>query len=423
MKNIFAVIVLLFVISIGLVRAEDAPPFFYDAIVFKGSDSLARIDVYAMTPYQTLQFNKSGDKYFAKYQFDISITDSLGNKVAGDSKERTLFANSYYIAKGGEGDYDAFQTSLFLPSGNYKIRVVLSDVYSKKDYERSKAISVLNYGIYNFSLSGILLLSSIEEKNGGGYIITPHFSDNVGSLKDGFFAFFEKYDKIKDSVNIDYQYELTDSKGASIFKSDLIKKGLDTNTQTFIKVKLPKSFPAGSFNLRITALKGDRIIAASERTCSYQKTLLGKDIANLDKMIKQLAYVASQSEMDYIKAGETLEDRADRFEEFWQKLDPTIGTPRNEAFEDYYSRIDYANKKFKTYSEGWQTDMGKVFVLYGMPNNAERKDNGFGRIYEIWYYGDGRQFVFVDDSGLGDFKITTLLPAGEKYKYKAPSEQ
>jgi hypothetical protein len=35
--------------------------------------------------------------------------------------------------------------------------------------------------------------------------------------------------------------------------------------------------------------------------------------------------------------------------------------------ELYYSRVEEANKQFSNFKEGWKTDMGMVFILFGPP--------------------------------------------------------
>ena len=76
--------------------------------------------------------------------------------------------------------------------------------------------------------------------------------------------------------------------------------------------------------------------------------------------------------------------------------------------EEYYARVAYANKHFSHLGDGWKTDMGMVFVLYGAPENIERHPfDANDKPYEIWYYYNlGRQFIFVDHSGFGDYRLT-----------------
>ncbi len=74
--------------------------------------------------------------------------------------------------------------------------------------------------------------------------------------------------------------------------------------------------------------------------------------------------------------------------------------------EEYFARVDYANEKFKTHREGWKTDMGMVFIIFGVPDNIDRHPFELGDPpYEIWdYYAINRRFIFVDESGFGEYR-------------------
>lgn len=148
------------------------------------------------------------------------------------------------------------------------------------------------------------------------------------------------------------------------------------------------------------------------------RTLGGNVLSDITTAIKQLRYVAYQSDVDYINEGNTEAERQMRFEAFWKKLDPSPGTDRNEAFEEYYSRIDYANRAFKSFQEGWLTDKGMVYIIFGPPYSSDRQNNyNDGRIYERWVYLNNREFVFIDNSGFGDFRMIRPMSVTEKYRY------
>jgi GWxTD domain-containing protein len=107
-----------------------------------------------------------------------------------------------------------------------------------------------------------------------------------------------------------------------------------------------------------------------------------------------------------------------RFEEFWRKKDPSPTTDRNEAYDEYYSRITFANQAYRTYTEGWLTDMGMVYIIYGQPLSITKSNRNLdGRIYEKWTY-NGRQFIFVDYNGLGDYRLYSPMSVPDKYTYE-----
>jgi len=58
-------------------------------------------------------------------------------------------------------------------------------------------------------------------------------------------------------------------------------------------------------------------------------------------------------------------------EQFWARRDPTPGTLANEYRQTFWERVRTANQQFRTTTTpGWKTDRGKVFILFGPPNDV-----------------------------------------------------
>jgi GWxTD domain-containing protein len=257
--------------------------------------------------------------------------------------------------------------------------------------------------------------------------ITPFLDDNISNLEDGFFVFFETYNQ-KEGDSVDFVYQILEDKKV-LEESPKITKYIATgSSQEYIKIKKPTNLSSGSFILKIIALahledaviEESKYLAITQRTISYVPSFAGNIIDNLDLAIKQLRYVATNSQITYINEAKNNEDKMKKFKEFWDLLDPTPNTQRNEAFDDYYSRIAYANEKFKSYAQGWQTDMGMVYVIFGPPNQVDRRQDSYNplRYYEKWSYLNNREFVFVDQNGFGDYRLTNSSMISEKYEYK-----
>lgn len=71
------------------------------------------------------------------------------------------------------------------------------------------------------------------------------------------------------------------------------------------------------------------------------------------------------------------ETRADFIEDFWKRRDPIPETEVNEFREAYYNRIEEANRFFKSGGRpGWLQDRGRVYILFGPPD--ERQTNPMG---------------------------------------------
>src|SRR6202163_4296301 len=126
------------------------------------------------------------------------------------------------------------------------------------------------------------------------------------------------------------------------------------------------------------------------------------------------------------------EERDQFIEAFWQRRDPTPDTEENEFKEEHYRRIAYANEHYAAGIPGWKTDRGRIYIMYGAPDENdshpsggtyERPINeGGGETstfpFEDWRYryieGIGQEVIieFVDTCMCGDYHMT--IDRGEK---------
>ncbi|MGB9701795.1 MAG: GWxTD domain-containing protein [Candidatus Kapaibacteriota bacterium] len=433
-KNLIFLIAIIFLGNLSFLYSQNdlnkentGDAFFFDCIVFR-ADSLdySRLDSYIAIPYKSITFIKSDNgEYVSKYQIMFSCYDNYGNSIIEKNYDKIAKASTFFASQGGNGEFDYSSFSIFLKEGTYKVVIKITDYLSKNSYDKSREISVVNYKKYPFAMSGLMLASSIFETEGNNSI-TPFLSDNISSLENGFFVFFETYNqKSEDTVDFVYQIVLNDKvKDQSSKITKIIPSG---TSQQFIKISKLSNLLTGTYYLKVIALRHSsdstfdesQYLALTQRTITYIPSLAGNIIDNLNDAVKELRYVATQAQINYIDEAQTQEDKLNRFKQFWADLDPTPNTPRNEAFEEYYSRVDFANKKFKSYLPGWQTDMGMVYIIFGPPSTTERRQDYYNpnRIYEKWTYYNNREIIFVDNNGFGDFRLLSPTTIAEKYDY------
>jgi GWxTD domain-containing protein len=104
-------------------------------------------------------------------------------------------------------------------------------------------------------------------------------------------------------------------------------------------------------------------------------------------------------------------DRPAFIKEFWERRDPKPGTEINEFKEEYFARIEDANRLFRQGSTpGWLQDRGRTYITLGPPDNRETYPRGidfYGKPQEIWWYGFF-PVVFIDDNWTGNYQLTPL---------------
>ncbi len=96
-----------------------------------------------------------------------------------------------------------------------------------------------------------------------------------------------------------------------------------------------------------------------------------------------LRYLTTRREYDAISAAFNSPAELKKLvDDFW--LDRSGSVERSKILlEAYYNRVQEANIFFSSYLEGWKTDRGIIYVIYGPPNKVYRSSEG-----ENWIYGD-----------------------------------
>ena len=432
-KIIFLIIYCVVVVNIFAQNHNPIEDFYFDAIVFKGEkQDSARIDIYAAIPNERLNFVRFEDKFRASFELTITITNTENNAVISRQFARNVIANSFLEARGNNAEFFPVKEQIYVTPGNYRIRAVLRDVTAGREFEKSRMITVIHFENFPFVASSIMLVSSIEENN-GRYKITPHISDNVGNLFDDYFAFLEVYNS-NNEKKVNVITEIMDNGANRIIYSDTVAKNINNGTnQIYIRIPSGINYGSNTNILRMTFVEAgetgsltseiqNNILAVAQRTIRSLSFLSNRITSDLGTAIKQMRYVATTREINFINEAPNEAEKLRRFEEFWAALDPTPNTRRNEAMEEYFNRIDFANRNFKSHFEGWLTDKGQVFIIFGPPQNIERTNRSMAdnRTFERWSYRNNRQFVFVDVSGFGDFRLHSPRMVSEKFVFEQP---
>ena len=119
--------------------------------------------------------------------------------------------------------------------------------------------------------------------------------------------------------------------------------------------------------------------------------------------------ITSQERKTFLKLPSS--ERKAFIEEFWKKRDPTPDTEENEYKNEYFSRIEDANRLFSDAGgNGWLEDRGRVYILLGPPEQRITYPRGktfYGPPEEIWYYGF-YPIVFMDEHWDGSYELTPL---------------
>jgi GWxTD domain-containing protein len=390
------------------------PLFFFEAISYASEQpGKARIDAYVQVPYQELRFVKEGEQFVARYDVSLSLTNTQGQLVLERTWTEVVRVKDF-LQTSSTRLSSLTHRPIEIEPGNYQVSVQIQDQDSRKSARRRRNLLVSDFAKDSLSVSDIMLVNRLST-SGEKRSIIPNISGNIGHLTEGFFLYVEVYSKVAlDSLMLNWK--ILDTQRREVLHNSQTEAATGRVTQAFLKVDNP-NLDAGTYFLSLDvapvhdAATHPALTASSSRTFTVRWSDLPSFVQDLDKAIDQLRYVARESEMEYMREAKDPTEKRRRFLEFWKKRDPDPRTAENELMEEYYARVDYANKNFTHYVEGWRTDRGMVYIYLGAPDNIERYPfQSNSKPYEIWYYNQiNRRYVFVDESGFGDYRLRSPL--------------
>ncbi len=167
----------------------------------------------------------------------------------------------------------------------------------------------------------------------------------------------------------------------------------------------------------------------------------GKEKAKSDNQLKKeldspykkwldedVVYIISPEERHSFLHLATNEEREQFIEAFWQRRNPDPDSPENTFKEEHYRRIAYANEHYASGIPGWKTDRGKIYIMWGPPDEVDShptggtwdrpSDQGGGSTttypWETWRYrhldgeglGENVELEFVDPTSTGEYHMT-----------------
>jgi len=172
-------------------------------------------------------------------------------------------------------------------------------------------------------------------------------------------------------------------------------------------------------------------VPQQQKLTKEQKQKMKKTLKELDTPYKtwlneDVVYIIAPEERQAFLQLETNEEREQFIEAFWLRRSTNPDLPDNDFKEEHYRRIAYANEHFASGIPGWRTDRGRIYIIWGKPDEIESHPTGgtYDRpmaegggttttyAWERWRYRylegiqENVELEFVDPSGTGEYHLT-----------------
>lgn len=432
MKKLIYTLILLIQYSIGQVHerpplgihAESNQNIYLTKTIFPIFESeSSRVDLHYTVPKNFLIYTRDTDTFF-KAECEISL--EIKNKTTKNTEFRKIQTKKFITSTPPTEDFSYFNGmfSFNLKNGLYQIVFEVRDKESSRFYLDNKKEFEVPEKYNNFSEllfiqcvdTTTLLSSKLYNIAYGDYIpfnlnfcIYVEFNQNYFNNLHSEIEFYNVIENQKNIITFDQNSKL-------LLNSIKLLPVIDSSYYIFEKNNNYGGMLIFLPSLKLNTGKYEIIIKLQKDSEPIKKNFeihwidIPRTLKNMRLAIDLLEYIATPEEMREMKV---LNPRTikDKFETFWKKLDPTPETAYNEAMVEFYKRADYAMEQFSTLKNdiGAKTDRGKIYILYGNPNNIERIILPRTTPKEIWTYNNlYKKFIFEDKNLDGNYKLIKI---------------
>jgi GWxTD domain-containing protein len=218
--------------------------------------------------------------------------------------------------------------------------------------------------------------NTLSYNNRYNFRVEGHFDKN---------ELFSSVLRIDEYVNLLYSRGHIDSLYISFYKSFrevpdppsmlLPEKTLDYDPLQFVAIpysdSLPMMFPKEGIYLCSIARNIKDGFTFLNLGSTYPK------VTTPEKMIEPLIYLTSQDELAELKSA--VKPKA-ALDDFWIKCGGNVDKAR-ELIRIFYTRVLYSNYYFTSYKDGWRSERGMIYIIYGPPDKVYKTADG-----ESWGY-------------------------------------
>jgi GWxTD domain-containing protein len=431
--------------------AVEEKPFLLDHAGFIASLGQTLVEFYIQVGYDRLSFIRDGKMFRAVYDIDFYIEDEHGNLLQTQTALDEISVTSYDETTRPDKSRVTLLSAGLRP-GNYQWRAVITDKENGRNYESASKFSARDFSGPNLTVSDLQFSRQIQVDSSANVFVKnnrrvePNVQRTYGQFVGLLFVYYEIYNLIAPADSAVLQTAATDSfqtlyiirheSGKEI--KQLWKFIRKPGTSCVQSVALPiADLKSGQYTLTVRVFdSANGCYAESSSRFTMQWDVFSFKDKKFEEVLEPMCYVASADELNQLRQLPEADRQRGLFA-FWQRRDPTPGTARNEALEEYYRRLDYANIHFKwPHNEGWKSPQGQIYITYGPPDHMSRFDSAAGdrtdeslrasawsrqetsprltigrtsmlnTLYEIWEYtGRNRRFVFVDSRNAGVYEL------------------
>ena len=379
------------ILAVGLFDDEDLPGIDLTVDIVKGS-LVYKIEegLYKATVQLSIQI------YQRIESESVMIQNRTQDLVISDTDRRII----------DSGEVANYTERIPLLPGEYEILVSIVDAASSSQTVRRTNTNIPDPNSTDVGITSVMLLGKDNNNDEGFIPITTYFVQ-------------DRFDTLKFQYQItrpDNSFETRINMGMYTFNADslparalagiqpspgsILYKGIEyqrldeifTTSRVLrsetgsilIEYNLPMP-RTGNYRFEVNVTNADAEATTLFKAREFNITTpYFPGVRNMHEFAEPLVYLMGRREYERLMAIEDPDSLKQQVDLFWLK-DMRNSNRARQVIELYYSRVEQANKQFSNFKEGWKTDMGMVFILFGPPYFVENYLDT-----SIWYYSYNR---------------------------------
>jgi len=410
---IFGFIALIFKPSLLAQYKEEAAqsgvgiPFFMMALHKQLGADLKHTQMLIMAEfmYDDLTFIKNDTLgYDADFELLAAVYNEKHNVVQTQTLSKKIHVPNFDLTN--SRNKKVFLTiKMDLLPGKYQLFVKSTDINSNKNAQRKIDLNIQDFTKHPLFVSGLSFMKDATFDSSGNLSnFLPSFGNNF-NLRSGHFYIYSDIYSAKTPEKIELRYLFSGMKGTVDLDTSIVFTTKKPITPVLFKVR-KNLLKQNKYNLELT-VKSSAGVVKKNQSFSFYWTEVPNTEADINAALSEMIYIMPEDSLDKYRKASLAEKKA-FFKRFWKEHDPDPATRKNELKNEYFRRVNYANRQFSVMGQqGWLTDRGRILIKFGYPDDIERHPFELGtKPYEIWrYYSLRKIFVFEDETGFGDYRL------------------
>jgi len=415
MKNIrlfFSLVIILFAFS-TLLGSDKLNMFIdYNRFLDKNKNTILLLDY--QIPYENLAFLATNNGYFAELNVKVKITEA--DSIFLEHEINDIIGVKNKADTGNRKKSYLNRLSFTFHKPLYTIQFSALDINSQKNFFYEFQIETLPPSSL---LSDVELNSEVRpdtsqylvkfKRNNVLYRSEPSILFNK-SINDYIYLYLEIYNW--NSTSESCLLNLSLEKDSLVVMDEYIDFQPGPGSES-INLKIPlKDLNPGFYNGTIVLQSAER---TEERNIEFAVIEEKEEefflFANPDEEYELMRiFLGNKIPSDWGKMNQDTKRRY--ITQFWRDMAFSTNRSVQSIMDLVQKRIDYANRNFTHFKQGWTSDMGRIYIRNGPPDDIQRDTSSdesrfVRKDYQIWKYVSGKKpvYMFIDIQMNGNYRL------------------